>query len=336
MKPACLLFAALSGTSALGAEPVEKAFGARDCRVMLEVTVPVEKVRWQGPCKDGYANGEGVLEWHDADGTQNGAAGRFEGGMKQGRRSGLAYVKDLDGDQFEGHFVDGKRDGKGILVTLAGSEYDGHWKGGKRHGYGSQVYATGGRYEGQWQDDKFHGHGKAAYIGGKVFEGEFVQGRRADSQLPAIDVDKQKYSMYEASNDPRAPVRTKRELSTLQGKPFDAAYEQLTPGQKQSTRETYPMLDEDDEPPFPTEGMQWAAAWMHKVQAKGSITGTLEVYVSVGSDGKATAVRTIRSPDPELTKAGTLVMMNEKFKPGRCAGKPCEMVYPIRYVFYLE
>jgi hypothetical protein len=313
------------------AQATDPALGKSDCRFALEEPRLVSKASWQGPCKDGLADGEGILVWHDKDDDEH----RYEGGMLRGQRHGLAYVKNEDGDQFEGHYAAGKREGKGILLTAGGDEYEGSWMNGMRHGQGTAKFATGGSYQGQWSEDRFHGHGKATYIGGQVFEGEFVNGRKASSDTPPPAADEGQYVLYEKTSDPRHTL-SKRELSQFKGLPFEASYQQLSPAQKQTARHNYPMLREEDEPPYPAKGLQSATSWMSRIQNMALTKGSLIIHAMVGSDGKASTVKIFKSPDPELSQAATLIMMEQQFKPGRCAGQPCPMVYQIHYRFTLE
>jgi hypothetical protein len=327
-KSALLL--ALASTPALCAPAPGAFFGKQDCTFAVDEEKPVAGATWKGACKDGFADGEGQLEWRD----QREEKAHYEGGMLRGHRHGAAYISYENGDQFEGHYLNGKRDGHGVLVEAAGTEYDGQWKDGQENGQGARTYATGGRYAGQWQDGKFHGLGKASYIGGQTYEGQFIEGKRAGSQIVAPEPDQSEYSLYKKT-DPRSRELSKQELSWVKGLPFGESYDRLTPGQKQSARSSYLMLHETDEPPYPADGMQSAANWMSKVQEKGLMLGALVLYVTVGVDGKASSVKVVRSPDPELSRVASMIMMNEKFKPGICAGTPCAMVYPIRYQFTL-
>jgi len=316
---------------AAGAAPA--SFGERGCRFMLEERGAVAKASWQGPCKDGYADGTGVLTWQGEDG----AASRYEGTMLRGQRDGPAYVAYANGDQFEGLFGAGKRNGKGTLLERSGTEYTGDWKDGAEHGQGSRTYAMGGRYDGQWKDGKFHGHGKALYIGGDLFEGEFVDGNAGVAAPSGPAPDEREYKRLEDGPNGLTQSYGKRNvLYTGKGIPFSASYAQLTPAQKQAARSAYVMLKADDEPPFPVEGMKSVSDWMARLQHKVLVEGELVLYVSIGADGKAASVKVLKSPNPEVTRAAGMIMMNEQFKPGVCAGAPCAMPFAISYLFILE
>lgn len=70
-----------------------------------------------------------------------------------------------------------------------------------------------------------------------------------------------------------------------------------------------------------------------KAQAVGSGYGLLSLQVMVGSDGKATSVKVLATPAPDLGQAAVRIMMGETYTPGTCAGKPCAMMYPTKYHF---
>jgi hypothetical protein len=63
-----------------------------------------ESVTWSGDCKDGFANGNGVLKW-----TENGKPDvEFDGEYRNGKRNGRGVLITPDGDRVEGVWVDDK------------------------------------------------------------------------------------------------------------------------------------------------------------------------------------------------------------------------------------
>ena len=79
------------------------------CQVWNARPVPGEVVSWSGRCRDGRADGEGVLAW-------------FADGRLEGRYSGMVYASELDewprvGDELLGYVDRVRRDGK-IDVSL--------------------------------------------------------------------------------------------------------------------------------------------------------------------------------------------------------------------------
>ena len=72
----------------------------KPCKVWNPEPQPNESVTWSGPCKDGFASGQGVLLW-----TENG-------------KPDVVY---------EGEYANGKRNGHGILITPDGKRVEGAW-----------------------------------------------------------------------------------------------------------------------------------------------------------------------------------------------------------------
>src|SRR5215471_4227514 len=72
----------------------------QDCKVWNPQPEPNESVTWSGPCKDGYATGQGILAW-----TENGKP-------------------DV---RYEGAYANGKRNGHGVLILPNGMRIEGEW-----------------------------------------------------------------------------------------------------------------------------------------------------------------------------------------------------------------
>ena len=72
----------------------------KPCKVWNPEPQPNESVTWSGPCKDGFASGQGVLLW-----TENG-------------KPDVVY---------EGEYANGKRNGHGVLITPDGNRIEGAW-----------------------------------------------------------------------------------------------------------------------------------------------------------------------------------------------------------------
>ena len=70
------------------------------CKVWNPEPQPNESVTWSGPCKDGFASGQGILLW-----TENG-------------KPDVVY---------EGEYANGKRNGHGVLITPDGKRVEGAW-----------------------------------------------------------------------------------------------------------------------------------------------------------------------------------------------------------------
>ena len=158
MKPAshyffsALLLAAATlamGVSAAPSDDTEWIADKRGCKVANPFPRPGETITWSGPCQNGFADGQGVLQWF------------------------------LDGkadDRYEGQLKLGWADGKGVLWKSDGSKYDGDWKDSLQHGNGRYEAPDGGWYEGEWKNGKPNGQGQFRRPDGKIFIGEWVDG----------------------------------------------------------------------------------------------------------------------------------------------------------------
>lgn len=119
---------------------------AGTCRVLD----PELQGRYEGGCRDGLADGEGV-----AIGATAEYRGAFRAGMKHGRG-----VKTWTwfGDRYEGEFVDDRREGQGRYLwgprgPWAGEVYEGGYVADRRHGTGTYTWSTGDRYTGPFEND---------------------------------------------------------------------------------------------------------------------------------------------------------------------------------------
>lgn len=121
---------------------------SRGCKVANPFPQPGESIKWSGECKNGYADGQGVLEW-------------FMGG------------KPLD--VFEGNLQLGWAEGKGTLIR-EGGRYEGEWKRSMQDGKGRYDAADGSWYEGDWKEGQPHGQGQYQTPDGRLFSGTWTDG----------------------------------------------------------------------------------------------------------------------------------------------------------------
>ena len=329
MKSSVLLVLCLSLSSLAFAD--EPAFlGDAACKVVMAPPQAQDRARWTGPCKDGYADGEGVLELF----KDNAPGARFEGRLEHGMLA-EGYLKTAAGQRYEGQFKDGRREGTGVLINAAGDRYDGAWKNGRREGRGSQAFTLGGRYDGDWKADRFDGRGSLTYAGGHQVTGMFLRGSLVDSPRPAVV----------AATAPAAPAadehfkikadaaqvgsNLKRDVAISNGIPFDKGYAEMTPAQQARVRAHYALLEDGDEPPYPVGGVQQYFKWVSQTGEKlDAPTGRLRLLVQVDSSGKASSVSLFETPDPKLGEVATAMLMQASYKPAICRGKPCAMAYP--------
>lgn len=339
----CSLLGA-SAAPSLAAEPAW--IGAANCRIAPIKPAPAGDVRWTGGCADGYASGKGTLAWTwpdlgnatlDATLVRGEASGEgllelphliYEGTTRNGMPEGQGYVQIEGWGWYEGEFVNGAPHGKGTHLKVDRSRYTGDWINGERNGQGQATFATGGSYTGSWKNDRFDGQGAIVYAGaGHKYDGLFQDGRVAG--LPAAEVSKSRYSADGEVNEPF--LRGGGVVAYL---PLSAAWDALTPAQKNAFRKNYPALEAGDEPPFPAKGEGRLFDKVHEInQILGPVKGNLGVYVVVGADGKPLSVTSYGAPTATIVRALSALFTREQYKPALCRGKPCEMVYPVNFTF---
>lgn len=182
------------------------------CKVYPNQYIPIRHVKWNGDCKDGYADGYGVATWYCPNKTKCGytVTGTYTRGKLNGRATAQAldpkdeiqtmtadyqdgvavnYQKIIfnDGNIYEGEPQSHTKIYRGTFVwgkdnEWAGDRYEGELLGGRNHGFGTYWYANepwaGDRYEGEWQHGERTGKGKYFFANGDYYEGDFVNGER--------------------------------------------------------------------------------------------------------------------------------------------------------------
>ena len=111
--------------------------------------------------------------------------------------------------------------------------------------------------------------------------------------------------------------------------PIAKTYAELSDAHKQLVRARYRNMPPDDEPPYPRYGLVAIYKPLIKAHAKMQVTGEVEMYVTVGPDGKAQSVSVYRTPDPEVSKTLAGILMLTDYKPALCKGQPCTMEFPL-------
>ena len=323
--------------------PLAHAEGAPDCQVGTLLPAPVDKsVHWNGPCKDGYADGTGVLEWTATDGT----ARRIEGKFAHGAVDGEAKLKAGDKFTYVGSLKDGLPDGEGYLHFANDLRYEGGIKMMQREGTGTQFYPNGDTYRGEFHADHPNGKGLLTFALGGTVEGEFRDGG-------PVDGDKITYAgsgrtgtfdaaAYKAARSGPKPEKTFKQrqdeanVGTLLKKtivksslPTNVGWDGLTPEQKAQFSNRYPALEPGDEPPYPVHGLAEFDKVILAAAGKFNARGLLRINVLVGADGRAKEVRRIGNFDDEAVRYVAAAAMALRYKPAVCHGQPCEMLYPI-------
>jgi hypothetical protein len=110
--------------------------------------------------------------------------------------------------------------------------------------------------------------------------------------------------------------------------PLDKTYGELTPEQKDELHKMYEALPAGDEPPFPAEGIKPIFNAIKKAQRVLQARGELNLRVTVGPDGKATAVENVGTVrNVKMNEVAQEVLLLTTYKPAVCSGQPCTMQY---------
>lgn len=292
---------------------------AADCGLAY-IKVPLgSTVTWSGGCVNGYADGNGELR------VMRGKTRvlYYNGDINEGELHGKGTMRRMDGDLYEGSFAHDNPNGFGVAHTRSG-KYEGEWKAGKREGKGKMEFVLGGTYEGEWKDNRFHGLGTARYISGREVTAQFVEGVRAD--LPPFRKSEAKYTM---SSDFVTGTHI-RQVAIRNGVvPFTKSYENMSDADRATVRSWYPLLDDNDEPPYPARGTAPLYKAIQEVLQFTPVRGTVHLLIDVNARGVPTRTKLISSPDAELAKVVAILAEQQQYKPGKCAGKPCAMKFPL-------
>ena len=166
----------------------------------------------------------------------------------------------------------------------------------------------------------FAGSGRRAEVG-------FMEGERVDIKTPAPEPEppKERYALRDANAKIGSHFSHKISTSAI---PLNVGWEQLTPAQQRIVRDDFPALDEADEPPYPVKGPQTFFARLAELGGKYQLHEDLRVYVLIGADGKVVSVTSIGIEDPEARRLAGVLAGLVKYKPARCGGQPCQMIFP--------
>ncbi|TFW29597.1 hypothetical protein [Massilia horti] len=370
MNKTIFLMAALCLGGTAYADEAPLWYGDANCRIArLEPRPEDDAVKWNGACKDGYADGKGMLKWSvrekgkyqleatlvhgevSGEGTLTTKQYTYIGTFRNGVPHGQGFFKWENGYMYEGSVVNDIYDGPGIAVDPRGRRYEGMWKNDKRNGWGKEVSADGDTYEGAWKDDKRNGRGKQVYALGGSYEGEWEDDKFEGKGVMIYAGSGRRYEgMFHddrvAGASPQVSPESGRyavrdpELSSkiTDYVPPRASWEMLTPGQQAFIKGAYPALEDGDEPPYPVNGHGELISSIAKMRNEmyPDARGRLLVYVVVGKDGKPKSFTSMRSPDLNLSHHVARLAAAQQFKPAVCHGEPCEMIYPISLNFTLR
>lgn len=124
----------------------------------------------------------------------------------------------------------------------------------------------------------------------------------------------------------------KRDLEWSSKIPLNKTYSQFSPEEKAQFRSMYEAMPENDEPPYPIDGMRPVFNSIRTGQQIVRARGQLNMVVTVDADGKATEVSDLGGVGGanalEMTHFAQSVLLMTKFKPAVCGGKPCKSQFP--------
>lgn len=130
-------------------------------------------------------------------------------------------------------------------------------------------------------------------------------------------------------------TRFGRAAMTSAGLPLNRRYADLDASEKAAVRANYEGMPEDDEPPFPADGLLPVMTTLHIGAERGFPKGKLAIVVDVDSTGKVQHAQTFGKVDADFSRFAASVLARTPFKPAVCAGKPCAMQYVMRIEFGL-
>jgi hypothetical protein len=181
------------------------------CRAWDANPQPNEAISWSGDCRNGFAQGHGVLQWFQGGRPVAEAKGWWRSGkmhghgvvrLANGERYDGRLVNDLmnghgvyvyaNGDRYDGEYRNDRKDGRGVYTYANGGRYDGAWRDGMKSGRGTEIRADGSRYDGSWRNDLPNGLGTAVWLNGERYAGLWVMGCFRDSHRVAswgVDLD---------------------------------------------------------------------------------------------------------------------------------------------------
>jgi hypothetical protein len=309
---------ALIGVHALASDEGFWISDSSGCKVVLNPKPePSVTVTWTGACPDGFARGEGILQWI-VDGKKE---VEFNITTVNGKAEGEGTSVTAGELRYQGNFVDGKMSGKGVMTWPNGDRYEGDWIANKRDGKGVQVFADGSRYEGEWKADKKEGVGEQTWPDGSHYKGLFADNKPAHPEL----IDSKTYVVHENVTGSHIA----RDSIGGELVPDYKSYADLSAKEKNRVKSEFGLTAEADEPPYPRNGPHHILEELQSIEAKLQVSGILSLAVTVDATGNPIAVDVSESPDKRMTYAITEVLLRENYKPAQCNATPCQKQYPL-------
>lgn len=115
--------------------------------------------------------------------------------------------------------------------------------------------------------------------------------------------------------------------------PVNRTYAQLSAEDRARVRAAYPDMAPSDEPPYPLRGMETLLREIAVVPKNQLGDGPVKMLVKVDDKGEPQSVASVQSPNRRVTQLVAFALMQEKYKPGTCAGSPCARDFVFEHDF---
>jgi len=134
---------------------------------------------YEGGFSGGARHGQGRYVYaapppgEEEEGEAKPPIAEYEGGWKQGEKSGVGMMTYASGAKYHGHWKDGQYEGNGALYYPNGDIYTGNWTMGRKHGQGTYIFkATATQVTGEWYNNQLTS-GSFTDAFGNEFAGSF-------------------------------------------------------------------------------------------------------------------------------------------------------------------
>lgn len=115
--------------------------------------------------------------------------------------------------------------------------------------------------------------------------------------------------------------------------PINRSFSELSAEERDTVRLWFESLKTSEEPPYPVEGLRPIYAAISRAQQFILTWGRLKARAWIDVTGNVDRIEFFELPDPRLREVVTATLFPMKFKPALCAGRPCEMEFPIDVTF---
>lgn len=115
------------------------------------------KLWWSGTCSDGYAAGDGYLQWGVPDKRYPTnpplVFAQYDGTLVKGKLQGKGKLSLSSSYTYTGDFIDGQFEGAGIESWWKGDRFEGRYANGYRNGWGTYYFTNGDSRSAEFKDD---------------------------------------------------------------------------------------------------------------------------------------------------------------------------------------